>query len=353
MENESDRCGIGARFSHHRCARREFIKAVGALSASGIAGADLRQALAADPPPETTKIRLVQNLAICLAPQYLSEELLRLEGFTQIEYVSATAEDPNPSALVDAGRADITMDGATALVPALDAGRPLVILSGVHGGCYQLLGNERVRAIRDLKGKRIAIGSFGSADHAYISSMLAYVGADPRKDVQWIATHDFNAPMQMFAKGETDAFLGFPPQPQHARAGKLGHVIVNTAQDRPWSQHFCCMIVGHRDFVSRYPIATKRVMRAILKSADICVREPERVASYIVKSGREKSYDIALEVLKEVSYNAWRNFDPTATLRFHALRLHEIGMIKTEPNKLIAQGTDWRLLNELKRELKA
>src|SRR6476469_6134324 len=152
---ESDRCAIGTRFSRQPSARREFIKAVGALSAFGIAGADLRQAVAADPPPETTKIRLVQNLAICLAPQYLSEELLRLEGFTQIEYISQTGDDPNPSALLNTGRADITMDGATAVVPALDAGRPLVILSGVHGGCYQLLGNERVRAIRDLKGKRI------------------------------------------------------------------------------------------------------------------------------------------------------------------------------------------------------
>ena len=45
--------------------------------------------------------------------------------------------------------------------------------------------------------------------------------------------------------------------------------------------------------------------------------------------------------------------DPDDTLRFLALRLHEVGMIKTNPNKLIAQGTDWRFLNELKRELKA
>jgi NitT/TauT family transport system substrate-binding protein len=39
-------------------------------------------------------------------------------------------------------------------------------------------------------------------------------------------------------------------------------------------------------------------------------------------------------------------------LRFYALRLYEVGMIKTNPNKLIAQGTDWRFLNELKKELK-
>jgi len=43
----------------------------------------------------------------------------------------------------------------------------------------------------------------------------------------------------------------------------------------------------------------------------------------------------------------------TGTVRFWALRLHEVGMIKSDPNKIIADGTDWRFLNELKRELKA
>ena len=40
-------------------------------------------------------------------------------------------------------------------------------------------------------------------------------------------------------------------------------------------------------------------------------------------------------------------------MRFYALRLHELGMIKIEPQKIIAEGTDWRFFDELKRELKA
>jgi NitT/TauT family transport system substrate-binding protein len=39
-------------------------------------------------------------------------------------------------------------------------------------------------------------------------------------------------------------------------------------------------------------------------------------------------------------------------MRYFALRLHEAGMIKSSPQKIIAQGTDWRFLNELKKELK-
>ena len=40
-------------------------------------------------------------------------------------------------------------------------------------------------------------------------------------------------------------------------------------------------------------------------------------------------------------------------MRFYALRLHEAGMIRSSPHEIIAEGTDWRFLNEIKRELKA
>jgi NitT/TauT family transport system substrate-binding protein len=94
-------------------------------------------------------------------------------------------------------------------------------------------------------------------------------------------------------------------------------------------------------------------VRAFLKSADICAQNPERAARLLVARGYEPSYQTALEVLQELPYNRWRDADPEDTLRFFALRLHEVGMIKATPQRLLAQGTDWRFLNELKRELKA
>ncbi len=332
-----------------RRGRREFVKGLTAVTgATGLFGYDMRLA-AAEPPPETTRIRFVHDPGICLAPQYLAEELLRLEGFSQIEYVRATGD---PSVVLFEGKADLTMEAACALIPMLDSGRPIVVLAGIHGGCYELFGNERVGSIRDLKGRRAAISELGSGEHIYLASMLLYVGMDPRKDITWVEGKTADAAMRLFADGKADAFLAFPPMPQELRARKIGRVIVNTSVDKPWSQYFCCMLAGHREFVRKHPVATKRALRAILKATDICAREPERAARYMVQKDYERNYDIALEVVKEVSYNAWRTFDPDSTLRFYALRLHEVGMIKTAPQKLIAQGTDWRYLNELKRELK-
>jgi NitT/TauT family transport system substrate-binding protein len=57
-------------------------------------------------------------------------------------------------------------------------------------------------------------------------------------------------------------------------------------------------------------------------------------------------------MLKQVPYNRWREYDPEDTIRFYSLRLREAGMIKSSPNKIISESTDWRFLNELKRELK-
>jgi NitT/TauT family transport system substrate-binding protein len=153
-------------------------------------------------------------------------------------------------------------------------------------------------------------------------------------------------------EGEIDAFLGFPPEPQELRARNIGHVLVSSAIDRPWSQYFCCMFAGNKGFVRDNPIATKRVLRTILKAADLCVAEPEVVAQRIVEGGYTARYDYALQTMGEVPYGKWRDYDPEDTVRFYALRLHEAGMIQSSPQKIIAEGTDWRFLDELKRELK-
>jgi NitT/TauT family transport system substrate-binding protein len=130
-------------------------------------------------------------------------------------------------------------------------------------------------------------------------------------------------------------------------------VILNTATDRPWSQYFCCIAFGNRDLVRDHPVATKRALRAILKAADMCASEPKQAAQRLVDGGFTERYDYALQTLTELPYDRWREFDPEDSMRFFALRLHEAGMIQTSPNALLAEGTDWRFLNELKRELKA
>ena len=73
------------------------------------------------------------------------------------------------------------------------------------------------------------------------------------------------------------------------------------------------------------------MLRAILKAADVCAAEPEKVARFLAAKLYEPRYPIGLEVMKRAQYSRWREANPEDTLRFHALRLHEVGMIKTAP----------------------
>jgi NitT/TauT family transport system substrate-binding protein len=307
-------------------------------------------AVAAEPPPETTRIRLVRSAAICISPLYLAEELLRLEGFTDVEFVVFKTGNLFTEA-VSAGRVDLALNFIGPLVVSVDEQAAVVILAGIHAGCFELFGSERIRAVRDLKGKTVAIPGKGEPQHVFLASMLSHVGIDPRSDVTWV-THPFAESARLLAEGKIDGYLGIAPEPQELRARKIGRVVVDSAADRPWSQYFCCMAFGNRDFVRRYPVATRRALRAILKATDLCAADPAAAARTVVTKGYTREYDYAFELIKKLPYNLWRTQNHEDSLRFYALRLHEAGMVRSAPHKILSQGTDWRFLNELKQQLK-
>ncbi len=108
------------------------------------------------------------------------------------------------------------LDSVGPLITSIDAGAPIVILAGVHLGCYELFATPRVRSVRDLKGKMVSVESMGGSRHVLLSSMAAYVGLDPRKDINWIVRTSAEG-LQLFSEGKVDAFMGFPPEPQELR----------------------------------------------------------------------------------------------------------------------------------------
>ncbi len=328
--------------------RRRFLAALTATGAAGFIGAP--NSLAQDGRLETTTIRLPKWPSLCTSPQYAAEEFLRAEGFTDVHYLPFDV-DINLSKAIARGEIDLSLFFSPALLIPIDAGETITIIAGVHVGCFELFAKESIRTIADLKGKRVGVNSLGSARHLFISTMAAHVGLDPVKDINWVTSPAVALP-ELFADGKIDAFLGFPPVPKEMRARKIGHVLVNSSLDRPWSQYFCCMLAGNRDFIRKNPVATKRVARAVLKATDFCASDPAAAARRVVDGGFAARYDDVLQTLKEVPYNKWREYDPEDTIRFYALRLREAGFIKATPNKILADGTDWRFLNELKRELK-
>jgi NitT/TauT family transport system substrate-binding protein len=322
--------------------RRRFLTMTALAGAAGILPA--RHIRAAEPALETTTVRLGKMPVICFAPQYVCEALLRADGFTDVRYVDTTV--PTQAEELGAGKFHFQSNLPLAWAIAIDRGLPITVLTGVHAGCYELFADGGIRGIADLKGKRVG------GDSRWLSLIAAYVGLDPKKDLTLVDVFGVEG-VELFAEGKLDAYMAFPPEVQDLHVRKVGHVILRTAADPPWSQYFCCMMAANREYAAQYPVATKRVIRAVLKAADLCASKPEVAARLVVEGGFTERYEYALQTLTENPYGAWREYDAEDTIRFYALRLHELGMIKSSPQKIIANGTDWRFLDEVKRELKA
>ncbi len=333
--------------------RRRFLTTLSLASAAGLVPAPPLHA--EEPPPETTTLRIFDGPITCIAPQLVARELLYGEGFTDVQYVTWGSQTRNwPPEVVLSGEVDITMSFIPSDLVQIDAGEPVVILAGIHTGCIELFGGNQVRSTRELKGKTVAIHQLQSDEQIFISMFAAYVGLDPQKDINWVVKDDRSSTVEGLAQGEIDAFMSGPPFSLEMREKKIGHVLVNTATDKPWSHYFCCVIASTREFVREHPVATKRALRALLKATDLCALEPERTARLVVEREATPRYDFVLQGLKEdIPWGQWREYDHEDAVRFNALKMRELGFIKSSPQKIIADGTDWRFLNELKRELKA
>jgi NitT/TauT family transport system substrate-binding protein len=328
--------------------RRHFLSTLSAAGAASVMRT--RASLADEGPPETTTVRIVRQVGSCIAPQYVAEELLRADGFADVRFVQG-----QPTAKwVGLGKADFSLSMAPTILFQYEAGLPVIALAGVHIGCFELFVHEPIRTISDLRGKTVdTTDPYGSGAHLLMAIMAASVGLDLRTDINWMASGGLEQSIELFAQGKSDAYLASAPDGEELRARKLGKVILNTTIDPPWSQYYCCMLAANAEYVRNYPVATKRVVRAILKANDICAAEPERVARRLVDDGYTTNYDQTLQSLVDLPFRAWRDYDPEDAMRFYALRLHEVGLLNSTPNQIIADGTDWRFLNELKRELKA
>jgi NitT/TauT family transport system substrate-binding protein len=142
--------------------------------------------------------------------------------------------------------------------------------------------------------------------------------------------------MELFVAGDTDAFLGFPTEPQELRARGFNRVILSTITDRPWSQYFCCLIHGNRAWVrdhrSRPSVFCARSSKP--PSSAKPTRRTRRAGSWMAGSRR--------------STTTRSRRSKSSPLRSYALRLHEAGILRTSPNALLAEGADWRFVNELK-----
>src|SRR6516165_4861199 len=191
------------------CTRRRFLTTLSMAGTAGLLGA--RPGLTEKGGLETTTVRIASTAGICIAPQYVAEELLSAEGFTDVHYVRLAPGSNAPDGIAH-GDVDFGLNFASVLVAALDHGVEMTVLGGVHMGCFELFANEGIRSLTELKGKKVGISWLESPGHLFLAAMAGHVGIDPGKDLHWVESQPA-LPIELFTGGKVDAFLGFPPDP--------------------------------------------------------------------------------------------------------------------------------------------
>ena len=99
----------------------------------------------AEPPPETTSVRLpaFPKISDCMTPIYISQDLLRAEGFTDITLVTE-GTGPDSSDWIEHGELDFDWNYPPAHIRSIAKGVPITVLAGLHVGCLELIANDRV-----------------------------------------------------------------------------------------------------------------------------------------------------------------------------------------------------------------
>jgi NitT/TauT family transport system substrate-binding protein len=346
--------------------RRELLRrslAVGATITGGalLAACEQSQTTATSPgatlpPPETTTVRYVSPAAC--DPLWAVRDYLLEEGFKDIQFVRTPV---TTTEWLTADKADFNSGYGTLIAASVDVGLPIVSLAGIHPGCFEIWATPGISTIRDLRGKTIAVNAKSKSDQFYgfFSILLAYVGVDPQTEVNFIEIGpDFTALRDAFVDGRSQAVIasGTAGPVLRRNPKNPGKVILDTTMDKPWSQYYCCNLVANRDWARRYPIATKRFTRAILRAADAVAKDKPRAAREYVTRGfpvapGPTEEELTNEAIRDLSYD-WREFDPEETLRFFALRLADAKLIKSTPQQIIAQGSDFAYMRQLRTELK-
>src|SRR5256885_15581601 len=91
-----------------RWSRRQFLGGLTLAGTAGLLGLHPGP-VAAEPPPETTRLRLVRRPSTCVAPEYVAEALLQGEGFTEVQYVKVENSVAAFTGLA-AGEVDLTLN---------------------------------------------------------------------------------------------------------------------------------------------------------------------------------------------------------------------------------------------------
>lgn len=336
--------------------RREFMR-LAAMTSAGVALAACAPSPTPVPPTptiaplETTTIRL--GCGACDAPFFAAESNLRGEGFGDVQINDVGSAGAQPA--LTSGKIDLGVVIPSHFIDAIQSGVNLVALGSLHAGCIEIWSPQSVASLKDLVGKTVVVPAktlAGPVIYSYAAIVLEQAGVDPKSvnfDVQPTADA-----VKLYLDGKNDAVVASTTglAALKVNPANKGHAIHNQMMDAPWSSLDCCIIVATQDWVRANPVAAKRALRAIYKTADALPADKTAVAKLAADKGLFGGAP-ALDYIREsanMNYKTWRNSDPEKSVRFYASLIAGIGLLTTSADNL-AKPIDLGILHALSAEL--
>ncbi len=300
-------------------------------------------------PPETSTMRI--TCAPCDAPIMAAERYLRDEGFTTIEITDAST-----ASVFASGRAEMGIMFPPSIANFLQEGPPrVVVLGGLHPGCAEIWAQQSIGSVKDLRGRTIVVRSKALSDlaYSYTAVVLKNAGVDP-KDVNFVVQADADL-VKLYTEGKNDAVFVATTGAAALKANPAnkGHIIHSQVMDEPWSKLDCCMLVTTLGWYRANPIAAKRAVRAIFRSADALSADRADAVKLATDKGLfggANNFANVRTAANMVPVN-WRELDAEKSLRFYGALLAGVGLMKISVDEF-AKALDLRILGELRTELK-
>lgn len=299
-------------------------------------------------PPETKSIRLTAGP--CDSAIYGAERNLRDEGFTDVQISGMPL-----FAGITAGTADIGNSFPQAFFNAVQSGPKVVSLGGLHPGCVEIWAQPGIASVKDLKGRSITVQAKTLTDlqYSYVAIVLKHAGVDP-KDVNFVVQADANT-TQLYLDGKSDAvFVATTGVPAlKANPANKGKAVYSQVMDEPWKSTNCCFIVASEQWARANPIAAKRAMRAIYRTADTLPADRSDAAKLATDKGLYGGAP-ALANVREAANMVpldWRTYDLEKAVRFYTPLLKDVGLLTASADDLL-KAVDLKTFKELSTELK-
>jgi NitT/TauT family transport system substrate-binding protein len=154
-----------------------------------------------------------------------------------------------------------------------------VVASLIDGSTHALVTRPEFKAVKDLKGRTVAVGSYGASDDVAARMMLKHYGVDPDKQVKIVALGPDRARFAALKEGIVDVAVVAPPVDAEGR--KAGFNILARAYEI-----FTFPFVGlgaNAKKIAERPDEVRRTIKALVR------------ANRFIRDNRDESIQILMQ----------------------------------------------------------